>query len=63
MTRNNAPRNTTSRNTEARTSAWIVPGILLAGILLLTGAIAAGNGTLIIVTFLLMAVSVVSAKR
>lgn len=51
-----------SRNT-SRTSAWIMPGILLAGVLLLIGAVTAHNGTMIIVTFAVLAVAVTAARR
>jgi hypothetical protein len=40
-----------------------MPGTLLAGVLLMTGAIAAQNGTMIIVTFVLVAVTLMSIAR
>ncbi|NUR61629.1 MAG: hypothetical protein HOV87_23665 [Catenulispora sp.] len=46
----------------AQSSSWIVPGILVAGTLLLIGAVADHNGTLVIVTVLLMVISVSSAR-
>jgi len=52
-----------ARTKSTKSSPWIVPGILLAGALLLAGAIAAGNVTLIIVTFLLMGLTIASAGR
>ncbi|MBW8804206.1 MAG: hypothetical protein JF587_10175 [Catenulisporales bacterium] len=51
-----------AKNT-TKTAAWLVPGILVAGALLLIGAIVDGNGTLIIVTFMLMALTIAAAGR
>ncbi|NUR24543.1 MAG: hypothetical protein HOV83_01590 [Catenulispora sp.] len=40
-----------------------MPATLLAGVLLMTGAIAAHNGTMIVVTFVLVAVTLMSVSR
>ncbi|GAA2002159.1 hypothetical protein [Catenulispora subtropica] len=45
-----------------KNSGWIVPGILLGGALLLIGAITSGNGTMVVVTFLLVAVAMSAAR-
>lgn len=62
MSRNIPSRNSTSKTSAPKTSSWMVPGILVAGTLLLIGAVAARNATMIIVTVLLMAISVTSAR-
>ena len=40
-----------------------MPGTLLAGVLLMTGAIAAHNGTMIVVTFALVAATLTAVAR
>lgn len=54
----------TSRDTSAsRSTNWLVPATLLAGLLLLTGAVTARNGTLMVVSVIVTAATLASATR
>lgn len=51
----------TKTKNPSKNPSWLVPGILLAGVLLIIGALIEGSSMLVVVTLLIVAVSLTSA--